>query len=295
MVSNVALPLHECTNFQQSSHTSSSATISRKFVAEGGGHLRSFLSDVRGAAYMNDLGEGLKPSIGDALAKRFWYPALGYVAASVYDKTMRDENGNKNPSLLRGSKELAFQTLASLCGPILLVNLGQNTIGKGLTGMGSVVAQIKNGQNPFANMSMSNVVKGGKSLCKTTFNGIISAAKELPNDIISTIKLAGSDIAHPQRSCKKIGDYVGKFWQKMKKLPENAKYSFGKFKVDKVGYLFGKNGILFGAKGLLGEKGLLFGNKSGRVIGGLLAILLLYKPVDKLAEHIVDIPEKIFR
>ena len=289
MVSNIGLSACAGTNFQKQTYKPATSVVVTETPP-----LRSMLSNIRGAAYMNDVGEGLKPTIGEAFAKRFWYPALGYVAASVYDKTIRDKNGNKDFSLARGGKELAFQTLASLCGPILLVNLGQNTIGKGLTTMGGLVEQIKAGKNPFASMNASSLAKGGKELVKTASNGIIGAAKELPHDIWGTIKLAYNDITHPKESCKKIGKFFSKVGKKLEKLPEGAKNSFGKFKADKMGYLFGKNGILFGTKGLLGEKGLLFGSKSGKVIGGLLAILLLYKPVDKLAEKIVDIPEKIF-
>lgn len=291
MVSNLSVPVHSGTNFQQKTYPQK-----LRFAAtEGGTTLRAVLTDVRGAAYMNDLGEGLKPTIGNAFAKRFWYPTLGYITASVYDKTMRDENGNKDISLARGGKELAFQTLASLCGPILLVNFGQNTIGRSLTGMGALVKEIKSGKNPFKNMSLSSVASGSKKMLSVTAKGIVNAAKELPHDIWNTIKLACNDILHPKESCKKIKNFIAGVGEKLKNVPKKAKKSYEMFKMNKSGYLFGKNGILFGTKGLFGEKGLLFGSKSGKVIGGLLAILLLYKPVDKFAEHIVELPEKVIK
>lgn len=264
-------------------------------VEAPGSGLSNTLKSVRGAAYMNDVGEGLKPTIGQALAKRFWYPALAYVGASVYDKTMRDKNGNKDFSLARGSKELAFQVLASLCGPILLVNLGQNTIGRALSGTGSIIEKYRAGQKPFANLTMKSALYSIKDIGKVSFNGICHAAKELPSDIWSTIKLGFKDLTHPKETFAKLKELCSRGGKYCKSIPEKTKVAYGKFKGNKLGYFFGKDGILFGAKGLLGEKGLLFGKKSSRVIGGLLAIGLLYKSVDKLAEKMVDIPEKIFK
>ena len=260
-----------------------------------GSGLSNTLKSVRGAAYMNDVGEGLKPAIGQGLAKRFWYPALAYVGASVYDKTMRDKNGNKDFSLARGGKELAFQVLASLCGPILLVNLGQNTIGRALSGTGSIIEKYRAGQKPFANLTMESVLCSIKDIGKVSFNGICHAAKELPKDIWSTIKLGFKDLTHPKETLTKIKELCSRGGKYCKSMPGRAKNAYGKFKVNKLAYFLGKDGILFGAKGLLGEKGLLFGKKSSRVVGGLLAIGLLYKSVDKLAEKVVDIPEKIFK
>ena len=179
---------------------------------------------------MNDVGEGLKPAIGTPLAKRFWYPALGYVAASVYNKTVHDEKGNKDLSIARGSKELAFQILASLCGPILLVNIGQNTLGKGLTSIGSLVGQIKKGQNPFASMTLDQVVTSGKNMAKTTGKGVLAAAKELPHDIWSTLKLAYKDITHPKETFNKVGKYLNKLGKKAQNMPTTLKKSYGKQK-----------------------------------------------------------------
>lgn len=245
------------------------------------------LKSTRGAAYMNDVGEGFKPAIGEAIAKRCWYPSLIYVGASVYDKTFHDEQGNKDFSLKRGGQELAFQTIASLCGPILLVNLGQNTIGKALSGIGSAIGMLRKGQNPINSLSGQFLVSGTKNLLAETGKGILGAAKELPHEIFSTIGLAFKDITHPLQTGKKIGQVASAGFKAMKNIPQNSKNVFNAFKADKTGFLFGKNGILFGPKGLFGENGILFGKKSARVIGGLLAILLLYKAVDKAAAWIV--------
>ena len=197
-----------------------------------GSALSNTLKNVRGAAYMNDVGEGLKPAIGTGLAKRFWYPALAYVGFSVFDKTLRDENGNKDFSLARGGKELAFQVLASLCGPILLVNLGQNTIGSALSGAGSIIEKYRAGKNPFANLTMKSALLSIKDMGKVSLNGICHAAKELPNDVWSTIKLAFKDLTHPKETVAKFKELCSRGGKYCSSLPERAKSAYGKFKIN---------------------------------------------------------------
>lgn len=260
--------------------------------AKGASKIGRVLKTTRGAAYTNDLGEGLKPAIGEALAKRCWYPSLLYVGVSVYDKTVHDEHGNKDFSVKRGAQEFAFQTLASLCGPILLVNLGQNTIGKVLTKIGSSIGQIRQGINPLKNISKQAIVSGTKNVAIQTGKGIIDAAKDLPKELWETITLAFKDITHPVSTCKKTGQMFSSLFKSMRKIPAGSKQVYNTFKADKSGFIFGKNGILFGQKGLFGENGLLFGQKSGRILGGLLGILLLYKAVDKAAAWIVGRKEE---
>ena len=256
------------------------------------GKLGRVLDKTRGAAYMNDFGEGLKPAIGQALAKRCWYPSLLYVGTSVFDKTFHDKYGNPTISVKEGSKELVFQTIASLGGPILLVNLGQNTIGKFLSKIGTSIGLARQNINPFKAMTMKSVAAESKNIVMETGKGIIDAVKGLPKDISSTLSLAYKDIAHPTRTLKKTGKMLSSLCKSISKLPSCSKNIYNKFKADKTGFIFGKNGILFGQNGLFGENGLIFGQKSGKVIGGLLAILLLYKMVDKVAAKIVGREEE---
>lgn len=256
---------------------------------------KTFLQSTRGAAYANDVGEGLKPAIGEALSKRFWYPALAYVGCSVIDKTLHDENGNKDISLKRGAKEMAFQTLASLVGPILLVNVGQNTIGKGLNECGSLVGAVRKGQNPFQNMSVKSLTKGTENTAKAIGKGVFSSFVDLPGCIGDTVKMFCKDVSHPVETAKKVGNMTKQLGQSLKTVPVKIKQMINFFKQNKWGAVIGKDGILFGSKGLFGESGLLFGPKSSKVIGGLLAILLLYKVVDKASEKIVDGSAKLLK
>ena len=250
--------------------------------------LGAALKNTRGAAYMNDIGEGLKPAIGGAIAKRCWYPSLIYVLTSVYNKTVHDKDGNEDFSIIRGCKEFGFQLLASLCGPILLVNFGQNTIGKLLNKIGSCIGLINQGKNPLKAITMKNIATGTKNTAKEIGFGIFNAAKDLPKEIKQTCSLACKDIAHPVKTCKKAGHLFSNLYKSKSNFWVKCKNLFSKFKENKTGFFFGKNGILFGEKGLFGKNGILFGQKSSRVIGGLLGILLLYKAVDKVSAAIVN-------
>ena len=51
---------------------------------------------LRGAAFTNEVGEALRPIIGNA-ANLTWIPALMYIGADVYDKY---KNGTKGPDCL---------------------------------------------------------------------------------------------------------------------------------------------------------------------------------------------------
>lgn len=254
---------------------------------------KNIFDTFRGAAYTNDVGEGCKPILGEALAKRMWYPSLIYVLGSTVHKTLYDKENNSSFNIGRGAKELAFQTMASLCGPILLVSLGKNTLGKLLSYFGNSVAIYRNGGNPFKELKNQDFSKLIANTSREVCGGIKDSAKELPHDIMSTIKMGVHDILHPKESYNNTLKYLSTTKDKTISSYKIFKRFLPKFNANKKEYLFGKNGLLFGSKGLFGESGLLFGNKSSKVIGGLLGILLLYKTVDNVSEKIVEAPEKI--
>lgn len=276
----------------QSQYENNCADLAR-VTSSGAKSGKNAFDTFRGAAYTNDIGEGCKPVLGDALAKRMWYPSLIYVLASTIHKTLYNKEDNKDFSLGRGIKELAFQTMASLCGPILLVSLGKNTIGNLLSYVGHSIGQYKQGINPFKELKKQDFGQIATTTGKEVYNGIKASAKELPHDIMGTLKMAVHDIMHPKESYKNSLKYLSNVKEKSINSYKAWKKLAPKINANKKEYLFGKNGLLFGKKGLFGESGLLFGNKSSKVIGGLLGILLLYKAVDKAAEKIVDIPEKL--
>lgn len=79
---------------------------------------------LRGAAFTNEVGEALRPLIGN-YANLTWVPALMYIGADVYDKYKNDQT-EYSPDSRRALKQAIFQGLASVCLPVFAVKIGQN-------------------------------------------------------------------------------------------------------------------------------------------------------------------------
>ncbi len=79
---------------------------------------------LRGCAFTNEVGEALRPLIGNA-ANLTWVPALMYIGADVYDKYKNDQT-EYSPNSRRALKQAIFQGLASIALPVVAVKLGQN-------------------------------------------------------------------------------------------------------------------------------------------------------------------------
>lgn len=79
---------------------------------------------LRGAAFTNEVGEALRPLIGE-YATLSWAPALLYIGADIYDKYKNNQT-EYSPSSKRGLKQAVFQGLASILLPLVAVKGGQN-------------------------------------------------------------------------------------------------------------------------------------------------------------------------
>ena len=79
---------------------------------------------LRGAAFTNEVGEALRPLIGQ-YANLTWVPALMYIGADVYDKYKNDQT-EYSPNSKRLLKQAIFQGTASILLPIVAVKFGQN-------------------------------------------------------------------------------------------------------------------------------------------------------------------------
>lgn len=79
---------------------------------------------LRGAAYTNEIGEALRPLIGE-YATISWAPALLYIGADIYDKYKNNET-EYSPSSKRGLKQAIFQGMASIFLPLIAVKAGQS-------------------------------------------------------------------------------------------------------------------------------------------------------------------------
>ena len=78
---------------------------------------------LRGAAFTNEIGEAMRPLIGE-YATLSWVPALLYFGADIYDKYKCDK-AEYRPDNSRGIKEAVFQGMASIIMPLAAVKAGQ--------------------------------------------------------------------------------------------------------------------------------------------------------------------------
>ena len=79
---------------------------------------------LRGAAFTNEIGEALRPLIGNA-ATICWAPALMYIGADIYDKYKNDKT-EYSPNSRRLLEQAIFQGMASIFLPLVAVKAGQN-------------------------------------------------------------------------------------------------------------------------------------------------------------------------
>lgn len=79
---------------------------------------------LRGAAFTNEVGEALRPLIGE-YATVCWAPALMYIGADIYDK-YKNDNTEYSPNSKRLLKQAIFQGMASILLPLVAVKAGQN-------------------------------------------------------------------------------------------------------------------------------------------------------------------------
>lgn len=79
---------------------------------------------LRGAAFTNEVGEAMRPLIGN-YATLSWVPALMYIGADVYDKYKNDQT-QYSPDSKRCLEQAIFQGMASIFLPLVAVKAGQN-------------------------------------------------------------------------------------------------------------------------------------------------------------------------
>jgi len=78
---------------------------------------------LRGAAFTNEVGEALRPLIGN-YATLSWAPALLYIGADIYDK-YKNNKTEYSPDSQRCLKQAIFQGMASIFLPLVAVKAGQ--------------------------------------------------------------------------------------------------------------------------------------------------------------------------
>ena len=270
---------------------------------------------LKGLAYSNELGavvSGISPKLGTAL----WIPALMYFGADIYDKYKNDET-QYSPSKRRGFKEAIFQAMASVVLPTAAVKSGQKIFSSlGLVSKSGL--SIKNKQTviekSLSYMQSKSLhtfesnptpyVDGFKDAISTMASDLHGdfMALPMPKKILKVFNpfknFDSIAFANPQ----KLSEFSEKQALNVLKMRENLMNNekpkqlsnklFKKFidiqseykKIYPQDRYLGK-----AAKSILKEyhQSQIFKNKMIKTAGGLVALALLLKPIDKFVEHIV--------
>lgn len=267
---------------------------------------------IRALGYTNELGEAIRP-LSPLLANLSWLPAIAYISADVADKYRQDEYSNKKPSKGRASKELSTQLLASVFLPTCAVKLGQSVVNN-LSSFG------KSGLNFNQRENVSDVIinsmKAGEHKNFTGIDGKIDAEaykKSLANqfDEILKHKKTGKKLMKPielvldfvkkpfikKASTENIKNYAGKVVDRLiderqqlldgKKPKIMSEKMFKKYsEITKDMAISEKQGVTFNTiKKLEGKR--MFNNRILKSAGGLLALAVMAKPIDKFVEKVV--------
>lgn len=267
---------------------------------------------IRALGYSNELGEAIRP-ISPLLANLSWLPAIGYIGADIADKYKQDEFGNEDPSKSRASKQFVTQLLASVFLPTAAVKIGQavanNTakyskVGLSLDNREKISDMILNSMNEGEHKAFTNA-KGhiDKALYKESLGGKVDEVvrhnktrKKLLQPfyaVIDFIKKPFSKAPAPEKIKNYAGTVVDRLIDSRQQLldgikpKEMSKRAFKRFmKLSKDVSVLEKQSMAFDAIRKM-EKSKMFNNRILKSIGGLAALSLMAKPIDKFVEHVI--------
>ena len=253
---------------------------------------------LRGAAFTNEVGEGLRPLIG-GVANLFWAPVFLYIGADLYDK-YKNDGVEHSPNSARMLKQACFQGLASILLPLIVIKGGQNIFS--LLGMLSKDKISYNSQEKIIELAKTFVANGnmrafvGKDEeCISKFNDIIKNNLEFKshNDFITKL------FTKIQKSLKinkkeHIEEYANKLIKEMIETRKSLLNPTDEFKKNKNYSNFQsamKNGqtqnvaTKTALTKMLNSKSL--SSKIIKTIGGFIAVGFAITPVDKFVEHVL--------
>ncbi len=261
---------------------------------------------LRALGYSNELGEAIRP-LSPMLANLSWLPAIGYISADIADKYRQDEFSVKDPSKSRASKQLVTQLLASVFLPTVAVKAGQ-----GLTNNVSAFGKTKLSLNNREKISdiVINSMKQGEHKDFLDENGKVNKEeykKSLSQKFNEITKHKNTHKKHnpisafvgfikkpfsPNQSNidKYAGDVVDRLIDTRQQLLDGEKpNNISNKKFQK--YLKATENVAQSEKQSVvfdmvrkAEKNKMFKNKIIKSLGGLAALSIMAKPIDKFVE-----------
>jgi len=266
---------------------------------------------IRALGYTNELGEAIRP-LSPLLANLSWLPAIGYISADIADKYRQDEFSEKDPSKSRASKQLVTQLLASVFLPTIAVKAGQ-----GITNSVAMISKTGLSLNHKEKISdmVLNSMKRGEHKKYTDNEGKIDkvlykdALSEKMDEILkhrkthkkqSPVMAVINFIKKPfirKPSEKNIKNYMNNV---VDRLIDERQQLLDGVKPEKMSEK-GFNRFIKNSKDVLPkekqsmafdivrkmEKSRMFNNRILKSVGGLFALSLMAKPIDRFVEHVI--------
>lgn len=244
---------------------------------------------LRGAAFTNEIGEAMRPLIGN-YATLSWAPALLYIGADVYDKYKNDQT-EYSPSSRRALKQAIFQGLASICLPIVAVKAGQNLFSLfGLATKDSIRFNTREHVNKLAQQFVANgkmhAYANKDKECINEFLNIVSNNMDLSDK--KRVKHAYSN------NKENIHKYAEKTIKELIKMRKELLNPSDEFKISDL-YLNYEQALKSGQTKNVAVKSILqnqlikkdLKGKFIKTIGGFLALGIAIKPIDRFVEEVL--------
>lgn len=261
---------------------------------------------LRGCAFTNEVGEALRPLIGN-FATLSWIPALLYIGADVYDKYKNDKT-EYSPDSKRCFKQALFQGLASIALPLVAVKLGQtvfSTLGifsKDKLTINTKESIINIAQEFVANGKM-RAYKGKDVECSRDFVDIVKnnldykTKMESATNLLKTICFKFEDQLREflkVNNSQKIDSFSTKTIQELIDLRKNLLFPSEEFKSSNW-YKYFERSLDSGQTKNVGVKSTLnkyldskkIKGKFIKTAGGFLALGLLIKPIDMFVDKVL--------
>lgn len=244
---------------------------------------------LRGTAFTNEIGEAMRPLIGN-YATLSWAPALLYIGADVYDKYKNDQT-EYSPDSRRALKQALFQGLASVCLPIFAVKIGQNLFSLfGLTAKDKITFNTKEHVNRLAEEFVANgkmhAYANKDKECIDEFLSIVSNNMDLSDK---------KHLKHAYTSNKEnIHKYAETTIKDLIKMRKDLLNPDDEFKISDL-YLSYEQALKKGQTKNVAVKSILqkqlkqktITGKFIKTVGGFIALGLAIKPIDRFVEEVL--------
>ncbi len=249
---------------------------------------------LRGAAFTNEVGEALRPVIGN-YATLSWIPALLYIGADIYDKYKNDKN-EYSPDSRRCLKQAVFQGMASIFLPLIAVKLGQNVFSQfGKLGADKISLNSKEHISKLAEQFIANgkmhAFHGRDNECTKEFLNIVSDSMDYKDK-----KKSYQNIFRVFKTDKKssISKYTERTIEDLIKLRKDILNPSTEFKASKWYSEYIKN-LKYGQTENVAIKNVLSKFQKQKMmkgdflktLGGFVALGLAIKPIDYFVEEVL--------